>query len=117
MQEAAAAEDEGSSFDPDTYLFLGSDPTQYGLSPLDRQGPPEIITSGPSDTINGSETSEDELIEDCSEDQPPTSYSITGDDDDDDELGEVAGSRSTGFLDWYGIRPGTITYVEAGERR
>ena len=117
MQEAAAAEDEDVSFSPDTYRFLGADPTQYGLSRLDRQGPPEVITPGPSDNISGSETSEDELIEDCSADQPPAPYSITGDDDDDDELGEVAGSRSTGFLDWYGVRPDTVTYAEEGEKQ
>ena len=108
MQEAVAAEDEGEGFDPDAYLFLGADPTQYGLSPLDRQGPPEIISAGPSDTINDSETSEEELIEDCSDNQPPNSFSITG---------RLQASGVPDSLIGMGIRPGTTTYVEEGERR
>ena len=55
------------------------------------------------------------MIEDCSDHQPLTSFSITGSDDDEDELGEAAGSRSTGFLDWYGD-PTRYDYLCRGRR-
>ena len=103
MQVDATEGDEVDGFDPNTFLFLGSDPMHYGLSLHGMQGPSEFFAAGPSDTVNDNETSEEELIEDCSDNQPPTPFSITGgDDDEDDELGEDAGNRSSGFLDWYG---------------
>ena len=94
MQVEATEDDGVDDFDPNTFLFLGSDPMHYGLSPLGMQGPSEFFAAGPSDTVNDSETSEEELIEDRSDSQPPTSFRITGgDDDDDDELGEDDGNQ------------------------
>ena len=55
----------------------------------------------PSSPGLAADHSEDELIEDFDGDRPPVVHS-TRSDDDDDELGEAACIRDTGFFDWYG---------------
>ena len=100
LQEDTAAGSEDASLDPNTFLFLGADPADYGLSMRNGQGPPEDFIARPGSIVNDSDPSEDELIEDDDDDRPPSVHSIRIDDD--DELGEAPCNRDTGFSDWYG---------------
>ena len=99
--EGTSDGEEEVSLDPDTFLFPGAGPTEYGLSLLNGQGPPDIGIAEPSSTTRDSDRSEDELIEDVDGNLTPAAYSIRSDDDD-DELGETTGSRESGLFDWYG---------------
>ena len=76
--------DEETCLDPDTFLFLGADPTEYGMSERNGQGPPNFTVADLGSTIRDSDSSEEELIEDLDDNRPPLARSIRSDDDDDE---------------------------------
>lgn len=81
LQEAPAADDGYASLDPDTFLFLGADPAEYGLSVRNGQGPPNGVVAGSGSPVDDSDLSEDEIIEDDGHGRPPLIHGTMTNDD------------------------------------